>query len=45
MTAGIVLGERVAVADAVAALRPHARNLMSTEDEDDVAAVLTALRA
>ena len=27
------------------ALRPYARNLMVTEDEDDVAAVLTALRA
>jgi hypothetical protein len=45
MTAGIVLGERQEVGDAVAALRPYARNLMSTEDEDDVAAVLTALRA
>ena len=29
----------------VSALRPYARNLMVTEDEDDVAAVLTALRA
>lgn len=45
MTAGLVLGERVAVGEATAALRPYARNLMVTEDEDDVAAVLTALRA
>jgi len=45
MTAGIVLGDRHEVGAAVAALRPYARNLMSTEDEDDVAAVLTALRA
>jgi hypothetical protein len=45
MTAGIVLGDRLAVEAAVAALRPYARNLMSTEDVDDVAAVLTALRA
>jgi hypothetical protein len=45
MTAGLVLGERVDVADAVSALRPYARNLMVTEDEDDLAAVLTALRA
>ena len=45
MTAGLILGERIEVADAVAALRPYARNLMVTEDEEDVAAVLTALRA
>lgn len=45
MVAGLILGERLEVADAVAALRPYARNLMVTEDEDDVAAVLTALRA
>lgn len=45
MTAGLILGERHAVGEAVAALRPYARNLMATEDEDDVAAVLTALRA
>jgi hypothetical protein len=45
MTAGIVLGDRLDVGGAVAALRPYARNLMATEDEDDVAAVLTALRA
>ena len=45
MTAGLILGEQLDVAGAVAALRPYARNLMVTEDEDDVAAVLTALRA
>jgi hypothetical protein len=45
MVAGLILGERLHVGDAVAALRPYARNLMITEDEDDVAAVLTALRA
>jgi hypothetical protein len=45
MTAGLVLGDREDVGDAVAALRPYARNLMVTDDEDDVAAVLTALRA
>jgi len=45
MTAGLVLGDPHEVAGAVAALRPYARNLMATEDEDDVAAVLTALRA
>ena len=45
MTAGLILGEQTDVAEAVAALRPYARNLMVTEDEDDVAAVLTALRA
>lgn len=45
MTAGLILGERLEVGDAISALRPYARNLMVTEDEDDVAAVLTALRA
>jgi hypothetical protein len=45
MTAGVILGDRLEVGDAVSALRPYARNLMVTEDEDDVAAVLTALRA
>jgi hypothetical protein len=45
MTAGLILGDRIDVGDAVSALRPYARNLMVTEDEDDVAAVLTALRA
>jgi hypothetical protein len=45
MTAGLILGGRDDVVPAVSALRPYARNLMVTEDEDDVAAVLTALRA
>ena len=45
MTSGLILGERLEVADAVSTLRPYARNLMVTEDEEDVAAVLTALRA
>ena len=45
MTAGLILGARLEVAGAVSALRPYARNLMVTEDEEDVAAVLTALRA
>ena len=42
MATGLIIGES---SDAVAALRPYARNLLITEDEDDVAAVLTALRA
>lgn len=45
MTAGLILGDQVEVAAAISALRPHARNLMVTVDEDDVAEVLTALRA
>ena len=45
MLAGLILGEQAEVGAAVSALRPYARNLMVTEDEDDVAAVLTALRA
>jgi hypothetical protein len=45
MTAGLILGEQLEVAAAVTALRPYARNLMVTNDEDDVAEVLRALRA
>jgi len=45
MTAGLILGEGAGVAVAISALRPHARNLMVTDDEEDVAEVLTALRA
>jgi hypothetical protein len=45
MTEGLILGDRLDVAAAVSALRPYARNLMVTDDEDDVAEVLTALRA
>ena len=45
MTAGLIIGERDDVNAALSALRPYARNLMVTTDEDDVAEVLTALRA
>jgi hypothetical protein len=45
MTAGLIVGESSDVAATVSALRPHARNLMVTDDEEDVAEVLTALRA
>jgi hypothetical protein len=45
MTAGLILGERDEAADALTRLRPYARNLLVTSDEDDVAEVLTALRA
>ena len=45
MTAGLIVGEGSDVAATVSALRPHARNLMVTDDEEDVADVLTALRA
>ena len=44
-TAGLILGERLEVGAAVSALRPYARILMVTDDEDDVSEVLTALRA
>ncbi len=45
MTAGLILGDRLEVGAAVCALRPYARVLMVTDDEDDVSEVLTALRA
>ncbi|MDT7707181.1 MAG: hypothetical protein QOG20_2788 [Pseudonocardiales bacterium] len=45
MTAGLVLGEQHDVADTVTALRPHAQVLLVTRDEQDVAEVLSALRA
>jgi hypothetical protein len=45
MTAGLVLGEQHDVADTVTALRPHALVLLVTRDEQDVAEVLSALRA
>jgi hypothetical protein len=44
-TGGVVFGEEANVRRAVTALRPHARVLLVTQDEDDVWAVLTALRA
>jgi hypothetical protein len=40
-----VLGERHDVTDTVTALRPHAQVLLVTRDEQDVAEVLSALRA
>jgi hypothetical protein len=45
MTAGLVIGEYVEVAETVAAIRPHARVIMVSGDEHDVIDVLTALRA
>jgi hypothetical protein len=45
MTAGLIIGESAMVGATVTALRPHARVLMVTEDEQDVAEVLIALRA
>ena len=43
MTAGLVLGDGSQTA-AVAALRPHARVLLPTADENDLVELLTALR-
>ena len=47
-TAGVVVGDGThggsAASAAVAALRPHARVLLPTADEDDVVDLLTALR-
>lgn len=45
MTAGLVLGDGHRAGAAVSALRPYARVLMVTNDEQDVSEVLTALRA
>ncbi|MEO3856401.1 hypothetical protein [Acrocarpospora sp. B8E8] len=45
MTAGLVLTGGRDTRLAVAALRPHARVLLVSEDENDVTEVLTALRA
>ncbi|HEX5496720.1 MAG TPA: 3-methyl-2-oxobutanoate hydroxymethyltransferase [Mycobacteriales bacterium] len=48
MTAAVILGDGYGTGGAggaVSALRPHARVLMVTSDEHDVAEVLTALRA
>jgi hypothetical protein len=45
MTAGLVIGERALVGATVAAIRPHARVLMVSADEQDVVDVLSALRA
>jgi hypothetical protein len=45
MTAGVVIADGHDVDATVSALRPHARVLMVTRDEHDVAEVLSALRA
>jgi len=45
MTAGLVLGEGFEAEGAVVALRPHARVLLPSADDDDVTELLTALRA
>ena len=45
MTAGLIVGPRVEVRAAVSALRPHAPVLLVTDDEEDVAELLVALRA
>lgn len=45
MTAGLVIGDQGRIGGVVAALRPHARVLMVTGDEQDVIDLLAALRA
>jgi uncharacterized glyoxalase superfamily protein PhnB len=45
MTAGIVFGENEDVRDVVLAQRPYARVLLISREDDDLAEVLTALRA
>jgi hypothetical protein len=45
MTSGLILTEGVQVGRAAAALRPHARFLLSSGDEQDLLEILTALRA
>jgi hypothetical protein len=45
MTAGVVIADGHDAEATVSALRPHARVLMVTHDEHDVAEVLSALRA
>jgi hypothetical protein len=45
MTAGLIIGEGALVSETVTALRPHARVLMVSDDEQDVVEVLMALRA
>ncbi|MDT0415465.1 3-methyl-2-oxobutanoate hydroxymethyltransferase [Streptomyces sp. DSM 41982] len=44
-TAGVVLGDGFEADEAVAALRPYARVLLLSADEDDARELLTALRA
>jgi hypothetical protein len=43
MTAGLVLGQGAEATEAVSALRPYARVLLVTEDQQDVDAILTAV--
>jgi len=45
MTAGLVVGDGFWSGPAVSALRPYARVLLVSSDEDDVTDILTALRA
>lgn len=45
MTAGLVIDSDRQLSRAVTALRPHAQVLLVSSDADDVAEVLTALRA
>lgn len=45
MTAGIVFGENDDVRDVVLAQRPYARVLLISREDDDLAEILTALRA
>jgi hypothetical protein len=45
MAAGVILGDARDVPGVVSALRPHARVLLVTSDEQDLSEVLTALRA
>lgn len=45
MTAGVILGEGDRVAAAVTALRPHARVLLVSRDQQDVSGLLTVLGA
>lgn len=45
MAAGVILGDARDVPVVVSALRPHARVLLVTSDEQDLSEVLTALRA
>lgn len=45
MTAGLVLGDARGTSSAVAALRPNARVLLLSNDQQDLTEVLTAVRA
>ena len=45
MTAGLILGEGRGVGAAISALRPYARVLLVTQDEEDASDVLSAIGA